>query len=274
MEILSKIVKWAEKEENVKSLILTGSRARKNAADEWSDYDIAVFCQATKQYTDSENWLKDIGNVWICVKEKISLFENTFQTRLVIFEGGIKVDFSLLPLEILDQKIAEPLEYNRGYRVLLDKNNYTKILTKPDFKEPKAIKPTHEEFLRVINEFWFEAYNVAIHLKRNDLWHVKFRSNIMHEFLLRMIEWHAEAEHNWEVKCPPNGKRLSTWVDKETRQSLQGVFAHFDANDSWKALFSTIKIFRELAQKVGRSFLFTYPESIDHNMSKLIEKLE
>ena len=268
-------IKWAQKESPIRAIILQGSRAA-GTQDKVSDYDLAVFCSSDELYTQSEAWLSSIGHVWICVHEKIQWKAREIPTRLVIFEGGTKVDFAFFSIkDLLDltKASALPDEYNRGYSVLLDKDSVAGSMPQPTNKEPAAEKPMKKEFLRVIEEFWFEAYHVAVYLKRLDLWSVKFRSNAMHGFLLQIIEWHSEARDGWLQKSPPLGKRMSSWIDQPTRDALQGVFAHFDAGDSWKSLLHTIDLFRRLAKDVAERLKFNYPESMDQHISVFIKSL-
>lgn len=275
MDIIQNIVRWAKSEDAIKVLILQGSRAGKMPADEFADYDISIFCKTPLPYTETEEWLALIGPIWVCVKEKVSCDGQVFPTRLVIFEGGIKVDFSFFSLACLDRLVRGPLpeEYNRGCQVLLDKENLTQTIPKPDYKEPEAQKPSKREFLETIEEFWFEAYHVAIYLKREDLWSVKFRSNAMHGFLLRMIEWESQARNGWHQTVPPIGKRMSSWVQPSVWQELQGVFAHFDVVDSWDALFHILILFRRLSVDLSHQLGFDYPEAMDKNISGFILNL-
>lgn len=274
MDFLQKIIRWGEEEDAIKALLLQGSRAGNAGFDQFSDYDVTVVCSEPSAFTDVENWLSQIGDVWVYVKEKIYVGNKTFHTRLVIFSGGIKVDFSFLPLQVLnDMKDHLPENYDRGYRVLLDKGNFTKGLRKPSFKQPPAVPPSEQEYLRVNEEFWFEAYHVAIYLKRNDLWSVKFRANAMHEFLLQMIQWHAEGQKNWKAKSEPLGKNMRSWLDPETWNALEGVFAHFDVQDSWDALFHAMTLFRRIATDLSRQLGFDYPEVMDKNISGFILNL-
>lgn len=275
MDIVQKIVRWSEEEAPIKALILQGSRAGKASFDELSDYDISVFCSSSKLYTETEEWLTQIGQVWVCVKEKVFFDQQTFPTRLVIFGGGIKVDFSFLSLDCLDQMVkgSLPDEYNRGYQVLVDKDHMTRDLQKPSYKEPKGKKPSKEEFLRIIEEFWFEAYHVAIYLRREDLWSVKFRSNAMNTFLLMLIEWEAQSRNGWNRSVPPIGKRMASWTLPNIWQKLEGVFAHFDAKDSWDALIHSLTLFRQLSLDLSRQLGFDYPEALDKNMSGFILQL-
>ena len=274
--MLQKIIQWAEKEEAVKTLILLGSRASRQPVNDLSDYDIAVFCDTFESYIKTEAWLSALGNVWVCVKEKIFYKNKVFPSRLVIFEGGIKVDFSFLTIDILDEIARSnplPDDYNIGYKVLLDKENATADMLQPQF-EIKATKPSEQEFLDVIKEFWFEVYHIAVYLKREDLWSVKFRSWAAHTFLLRMIEWHAQAENNWSCSTPPLGKHMSSWVTKGLWKDLHGIFSHFDADDSWKALFNTMELFRRITADTAQGLGFSSKEDVSGNMISLIATLK
>lgn len=273
--MLEQIVEWGKKEKAIKALILLGSRAARNPVDSYSDYDIAVFCDGNESYIESEKWLSQFGQVLVCVKEKVINKGQTFPTRLVIYEGGIKVDFSFFPIQILNEIASSnplPDQYNLGYQVLLDKENRTTKMLSPQFKL-KPVKPTEKEFCRIIEEFWFEIYHVAIYLKRGDLWSVKFRFWSASSFLLQMIEWHIQAKQHWQFIPPPNGKRMLLWIDKDVWQDLHGVFAHFDATDSGKALSKMVELFRRLTAETAEDLAFDCKEELSKKMIHFITSL-
>jgi aminoglycoside 6-adenylyltransferase len=274
--MLEKLIEWGNRENAVRALILVGSRASRQPIDAFSDYDLSVFCDADGSYTESDSWLAQFGNVLVCVKEKVVCEGKTFPSRLVIFEGGVKVDFSFWSVDVLDQ-IAQnsslPDEYHHGYKILLDKDHRASGMLPPQFGV-KAIKPSEQEFQEVVKEFWFEVYHVGVYLKRGDLWSVKFRSWAAHNFLLKMIEWHAEAENDWCSSSPPIGKRMRSWVNEGLWNELYGVFAHFDAEDSWKALFNTMELFRRITSETARSLQFSSIEELSGNMMGLLITLK
>jgi aminoglycoside 6-adenylyltransferase len=274
--MLEKILEWGKKEEAVKALILLGSRASRQTVDHFSDYDLSVFCDINESYTGSESWLMQFGNVWVCVKEKVFCKGKIFPSRLVIFEGGIKVDFSFLSLDVLDeiaQSSALPDDYNLGYKILLDKDDRAARMLPPQF-EVKAIKPSEQEFHEVVKEFWFEIYHIGVYLKRGDLWSAKFRSWAAHSFLLKMIEWHAQAKNDWCCSTPPIGKKMFSWVNKDLWKDLHGIFAHFDAEDGWKALFNTMELFRRITAETARELRFINMEELSKDMMGFITTLE
>ena len=262
--MLEKLIQWGKKEKAIRALILLGSHAGLQTVNKFSDYDLSIFCDTDEYFTESEDWLSQFGNVWVCVKEKVFFAGKTFPSRLVIFEGGIKVDFSFFRPDVLNeiaQSNSLPDDYSIGYKVLLDKENRTSRMPQPQFAI-KATKPLEQEFQNVIEEFWFEVYHVGVYLKRGDLWQVKFRSWAAQTFLLRMIEWNAQAENGWESSPPPMGKRMASWVNKDLWNDLHGIFAHFDSEDSWKSLFNTMELFKKLTANTALSLKFSFSRQV------------
>lgn len=269
--MINEILKWAKQEKSIRTVILAGSRAV-NKHDELSDYDLALFCTDIDGFTCDDAWFSKIGKVWICVHEKICINEKEYPSRLVIFEKGIKIDFSFYPIQIL--KDITGLPFQNGYKALLDKENT--VISIPSFIEEasEAIKPSHKQFLIIINEFWFEAYHVAVYLKRSDLWSAQFRLNgLHHQFLLRMIEWNELSKTDWKGILPELGKRMQSWVSKDTWDALHRSFAHFDEKDSWNALENTTSLFRILAHQTAAYLGYDYPHEVDSHISKFINEL-
>lgn len=269
---LNHIVEWARGQSSIKALILLGSLAA-GKGDEFSDYDLEFFSDTFD--TQDEKWLSALGDVWVCVHEKVERAGHMFPTRLVIFDKGVKADFAFYTLDMLRDLTTKPLpnDYTRGYTVLVDKDSLTTGIPQPTRQEKPAEKPAQKAFEQVVNEFWFEVHYMAKYLKRRDLWSVKFRSQIIHDFLLKMIVWNVEAKGNWSAQVPPYGKRMKSWVDSETWHDLHSVFAHFDAEDSQTALISTIKLFRKLAVDTATKLEYPYPHALDRNMSNFVGKV-
>lgn len=269
--MINEILQWATYEKHIRAVILTGSRA-KDKHDELSDYDLSLFCTDIDSFILNDTWLSNIGNVWICVHEKVCINEKEFPSRLVIFEKGIKVDFSFYPLEVL--KDISSVLFQRGYRILLDKEGMSLSMSSRNEEVSVAVKPNREWFLTIINEFWFEAYHVAVYLKRGDLWSAHFRLNgLHHQFLLRMIEWNELSKTDWKGFLPELGKRMQSWVSKDTWDALHQSFPHFDEKDCWNALENTTSIFRVLARQTAAQLGYNYPNEVDSHISKFINEL-
>ncbi|MEJ7678971.1 MAG: aminoglycoside 6-adenylyltransferase [Segetibacter sp.] len=61
-EVLKEIINWAIKNQDVRAVILTGSRADPNAiADLFSDYDIEIVVIIQVNFLDNVQWLSFLG---------------------------------------------------------------------------------------------------------------------------------------------------------------------------------------------------------------------
>lgn len=164
--------------------------------------------------------------------------------RLVVYRGGRKVDFILAGTSRLhDQAGGLGDLYQRGFLVHLDKSGVTAALPTPTGAAPVPPWPTAAEFDHALDEFWFEASQVPIYLARGDLWVVKFRDATMKRHLLRMLEWYAateQADDVWHI-----GHHMADWLPEHLWRAVQHSYPRFDATDSWRALHTTVAVFRE-----------------------------
>jgi len=97
---------------------------------------------------------------------------------------------------------------------------------------------------------------------------------LAHSFLLKMIELHAQAENDWRYSTPPIGKRMSAWVYKDLWKDLHVIFAHFNAEDSWKALFYTMELFKRLTAETAQSLRLGSMEKLSENRMGFITTLK
>ena len=252
---------------------MTGSRARQAATiDAFSDFDIEIIAATPGDLVEDESWLSAFGDLWVCLR----LGEGQdYPTRLAIYAEG-KVDFSLCGpgriTTMVDDAALDPL-YERGYEVLLDKQDLTSNLPKATGAGPMRGLPSCEQFTAAVEEFWFEAAHIPKYLLRDELWVVKFRDWTMKELLRRMIQWHAltvdDAVDLWHL-----GIGMKHWAASETWNDLGEVFARFDAADSWRGLHATIELFRRLALDVAEALGCAYPHGLDANISRHIDSLD
>ncbi len=272
--MLAKIINWANKEEPIRALILTGSRAGKGPVDDLSDFDVSVFSKTHEPYTQDDQWLSRLDKVWVYIPEKVDFGDAVYPSRLVIFKHGVKVDFIFYTVDVLAELVnrALPDWLNIGYQVLLDKDGMAARLARPTFDSVGAKRPTEQDLHNLVREFWFEAYHVAKYLHREELWLVKTREQgIKNGLLLKMIEWHERSRHDWKYDTRFGGKHMQAWVDGGVWESLHRTFSHFDSQDSWNALFATTTLFRQLATETADALGFAYPHEVDNHISQFIQ---
>lgn len=270
-KIFEKVMAWAAQEEAIRVVIIEGSRARNdNRVDRFSDYDLNLYVTDVAKFTHSDAWIEQIAPIWAMEKE--TDLDGEF-SRLVLFEGGYDIDFKLIPnskLQALVERHILPDDYQRGYKVVLDKDGITARLPQPGYKSVPVKKPSAEAYLYAVNVFWFELYHLVKNLHRQDLWHVKLRDAVIKRRFLQMIEWHAQASHNWDYDTWVAGKYMRSWVAPELWQAFFEIYPHFDQEDSWRAACALMPLYQRLAGDTAQNLGYTYPYEMDKAVSEFI----
>lgn len=284
-QIIERFVAWAENETAVTAAVVIGSRARSDhPADEWADLDMIIVSKDPSRMLDQTDWLESIGTPVLTFVEDTS--NGGEKERRVLFDNGLDVDFSIVPYERIQlllspevfQQIAGEMKdvFGRGARVLLDKEGQLKRLAEllAGWQAPPRRPPQEAEFLQVVHDFWYHAVWSARHLRRGELWWAKSGCDgRLKSLLFVMLEWQARAARGAEHDTWFRGRFLEEWADPRAVGELRAVFAHYDAEDVWRALLATLDLFRWLAVETAQRWGFAYPAAGDAFTTRLTREL-
>lgn len=200
--------------------------------------------------------------------------------RRVLFEGGLDVDFSIIPHARVEQMIQHsfPPEvadvFRRGMRVLLDRDGLAARLNPVDAKPAAPRPPTQDEFLEAVNDFWYHAVWAGKKLRRGELWTAKACCDgYMKHLLLKAVECHARAQKGWHHDTWHNGRFIEHWADPRVLEGLRGAFAHYAEDDIRRALLATMDLFRWLANEIAERLAYPYPTPADEYATGLVNTL-
>ncbi len=272
--LIEKLVAWAQGQPAIRAAIVLGSRARvDHPADEWSDLDVALIVTDPQPYTSNSNWVENFGTPWITFLEPTALGGE--QERRVLYEGGLDVDFAVIPVQKFVQLLQSPqvaVVLRRGVRVLLDKDGIADRWPTSSAPPPSSHPPTQHEFSEIVSDFWYHAVWTAKKLHRGELWTAKgcCDSYMKGKLLLPMIEWHARSMHGWGYDTWHNGRFLEKWADPQVLDELHHAFAHYDGPDIRRALWATMDLFRRLARETADRLGYVYPMAADQRATELV----
>lgn len=242
----AQILDFALQSDNIRAVIETGAFARAfPSADEFSDLDIELYARNPELLLKSNAWFESFGTIWVFLELEN---EGDNPTRLVIFQGGAKVDFTLYDAAKLNENRLNQAQ-TRGFVVHIDKDSSTK-----DWRaaEPKiAAKPNLESWKKCRADFWFECYNWAKYLARGDEWHAKMREAEVKTYLLQMLEWHA-ATRGFDAFHL--GHFMRSWTDSATWREIETLWAKFDVAENFGALDATLSLFARLEREVSQAW--------------------
>ncbi len=267
---------WAQANADIRAAFVVGSQARNDhPADEWADLDIILFARNVERYQNATDWIAAFAPVWIALAGRTVAGD---PERLVLFEGGVQVDFVLHSSDVLSQVPQMLTSGNipdtivRGTRVLLDKDSALTQMPVPS-RPPAPQSPDATTFREALDNFWFHAVYCAKQLRRGELWMFQNGSAGMQWRLLQMIEWHARAVHGAEYDTWHGGKFVAEWADADVVAELHYVFARLDRDDGWQTLQTRLALFHRLAREAAMRWGLDYPAALEAQIIACIEGL-
>jgi aminoglycoside 6-adenylyltransferase len=279
-EMRARLVQWGEAHDTVRAMLLTSTRVVPNAAlDIFSDYDVILILTDIHPFAEDRGWLEDFGHVLTLYRDPI-LPDGEFERsgNVIQYEDGLKIDFTLWPIGLMQRIVAEPQlpdELDAGYRILLDKDHLTDGLKPPTYQAYIPKPPTERAYVERIEGFFLEAIYVAKLLWRNDLMAAKHIMDGMmkQESLLSVLEWRSEIDHDWSVKPGPYGRRLKQWLRTDLWAELEATYTGGGLDANWDAMLRTIALFRRVAIEVGDHLGYAYPHDLDRRVMAYLQKV-
>lgn len=153
--MLELILNFAENDENIRAVVMNGSRANPNAPkDLFQDFDIACLVNDMNPYVRNENIPSHFGEILI-LQEPENMQDppaenNGHYTYLMQFKDGSRIDLSFDPLELFQSAAADSLTI-----ALLDKDGILGDVSLSSDKDYLPKPPTEKLFRDCCNEFWW-----------------------------------------------------------------------------------------------------------------------
>lgn len=259
-KVLDEIIEYAKENENIRGLVLQGSLVNPAAPiDEFSDLDPMFVVAETENMADDDSWIFKFGNPISHCYNTIQLDEKekwNQEMMLVLFEDGLKVDFSLFPVAAVETIKDLPL-----YQIVIDKDG---CIPKPARKTEEGFyteKPTEERFVKRMNGFLWDTTYVAKSLWRGEMYFAKFMFDLLHRYMEEVIAWHLGAKSNWTNNPGVCGRYFHRQMGPDHWQMVLDTYAGSDVEDNWRALFASLKLVRVFGRETAKLLNYPYPEA-------------
>ncbi len=278
--VIGRIVAWATGNELIRAVLLEGSRGDPSAAiDEFSDYDIAIVVADRTPFTESLTWIEWFGEPIVHWGDRRLIDGIEYNARLVMYEGGTRIDYQVWQPEAIHTMVARgrvPAILDTGYRVLLDRDGITKELPVATHTAHIPSRPDEAEFLALVNDFWWETLYVAKNLRRDELFPARWSldTEMKHDMLRRMVEWRTEIDRDWSIRPGNLGRGFKRLLPADLWREIEQTFVGAESDESWEALWATIRVFRRVAIEVAAALGFEYPGDLDSRVTAYLTSLQ
>lgn len=267
-EMLNLILRVAENEEDIRAVIMNGSRVNPQARkDPFQDFDIIYFVREVEPYKRNWTFIRQFGELMILQTPEDMVDpppENDgHYAYLMQFLDGNRIDLSFYSLENISTCTADSLTV-----VLLDKDYRIPELPPPSERDYLPKPPTAKLFEDCCNEFWWVSVYVAKGLWRDELTYTKHILDVyVREQLMKMLTWYFGVQTNFQRSSGKMGKYFRECLEPEVWRQLESTYADSQPEHIWESLFAMCDLFRQTGQYVAKHFDFDYPEKDDENVT-------
>jgi aminoglycoside 6-adenylyltransferase len=267
-EMLDLILNVAEQDDNIRAVIMNGSRVNPNAKkDPFQDFDIVYFVREVEPYKRNNAFVSQFGELMI-MQTPEDMGEpppdnDGHYAYLMQFLDGNRIDLSFYSLETIGANLSDSLTV-----VLLDKDGLIQELPAPGDRDYLPQKPTSKQFDDCCNEFWWVSTYVAKGLWRDELTYAKYMLDVVvREELIKMLTWYVGIQTDFQKSPGKMGKYFKQFLAPETWDQLQSTYVDWQPEHIWDSIFAMGDLFRETGQAVAKHFDFHYPEQDDRNVT-------
>jgi aminoglycoside 6-adenylyltransferase len=224
-EMLDLILSVAKNDEDIRAVVMNGSRVNPNAKkDPFQDFDIVYFVRDVEPYKRNNTFVSQFGELMILqMPEDMgdpAPADDGHYSYLMQFLDGNRIDLSFYPLESIPTSIDDSLTV-----VLLDKDGLIPSLPAPSDRSYLPQKPTAKQFDDCCNEFWWVSTYVAKGLWRDELTYAKYILDVVvREELIKMLTWYVGTQTDFQKSPGKMGKYFKEYITPETWTRLQSTY--------------------------------------------------
>lgn len=277
-EMYRRILGFAEARDDVRAVILNGSRANPTARpDPLRDFDIVYLVRDVAYYKEipvqavfGEAVFGPLL-VWQRTDES-ELFGEHFPktvSYLMQFADGNRIDLTLAAVEDFARFCFD----DRLSVVLLDKDGALPELPPPNDSTHWVRLPTERIFTECRTEFWWVAPYVAKALWRGQVLLAEECLGAVRAMFRKMLEWRAASETGFSRSFGKAGDGLKDALPAPLWEAYRASFPPAEEDALWEALFSMCRSFSALTEDTARRFGFSVSDRFDRDVPRFLRYL-
>lgn len=257
--MLDLILQVAKSDENIRAVVMNGSRASPGATkDALQDFDVVFIVNHVFPLVLHRQWLNAFGELLIMQTpdemDGVWPGSNDRFTFLMQFKDGNRIDLTVLNYEKY-QKIPRDSQS----LLLLDKDIRFGEFEHPSDNDYLPTQPTENEFKNCCNEFLWVSIYVAKGIARKELVYAKtMAEQKVKEELIKLLTWHAAIQTNFQKNMGAYGKYLEQYVEPEIWEAFKATYVDADYQHMWEGLFIMCDLFDKLALKISKYYHYAY----------------
>lgn len=270
-EMLDLILRYAEEHDEVRAVIMNGSRVNPTLkGDLFQDYDVVYLVRSVEPFRRNPDIPRYFGDIMILQTPEDMLDPppegGEGYAYLMQFSDGNRIDLGFFPIEDVNLITGDSLS-----RVLLDKDRLIGELPLPSEARYLPQKPSAKAFDDCCNEFWWLNPYVAKGLWRGEMIYSKhFLDCVMRAQLMKMLTWYFGIHTDFQRSPGKFGRYLQGYLPDDIWAQLEATYSSASIEEVWESLFVMGDLFGKLSNVVAKNFGFDYPGEEARKVSEYI----
>lgn len=258
-EMFNLIKAAALKDERIRAVIMTGSRANPMVQkDIFQDYDIIYYVTDVTPFYNNMDWIaENFGKPSVMQLPELMKHPSLLPdgdghfTYLMIFEDGNRIDLNIIGKPYSDD--GEPAI------VLLDKDCLFTNLPKPSDTIWHVTMPNETIYHDCCNEFWWCLNNVGKGIARDELpYAMQMFHQYVQDMLHQMLDWYIGVNTNFSVSAGKSGKYYKRYLSKELYEQYCKTYSDSRYDNFWTSVLTACDLFQKAATFVAAHLSYSY----------------
>lgn len=270
---LKYIMDIAKEDENIRGVLLYGSRANKEIIpDQYQDYDI-IYIANDKDCFDTSIF-KDVKLSFTPSKIYPELFEGQ-NTYFMLLDDDSRVDLTICTIPSLPPIVFQHSD-NHSIKCLLDKDDKLHEIIERNKQAACQANPMDETiYNNTCSEFFWEIQNMVKGLKRDELSFTMFIRDIsMRDMLNRMIDTYIGMNYDYKVSVGTLGKYRKNYLPDKIYQLYKNTYLSNTTKDIWCSLNYMIDLFRLMGKSIAENYNYHYPEMDEQYVRDYVSRIK
>lgn len=264
------IEKYIHNHPDIRAVGIEGSKST-GKQDAFSDIDITLFTTKSEYYIGEDAWLDFLGERiimqkpgFIHLKQGQLLFP-----YLMLFENGERVD-----LKIADVSAMEAyMEWDSTVQIIMDLDQRVQGKRKSDESSFFIELPNEEEFLEVVNEFFWLVPSIVKGCERKQFVYAVSHVELIRQQLLTVISWSIAKQYEERVNLGSYYKYLPQFMEPIEHEKLQLTYNCSSFSQMKQSLIVLIDLMERFSRDLATDLNFQYAEENDQVVEYVKKKI-
>lgn len=263
--LFEKVFDYARKNDNVRVLVMNGSRVNPNIEpDQYQDFDMVYYVSDLSKQIEDHKWVQIFGKALVKQykdDQRDANPDEPYYNYMMQYMDGTRLDLTIMRIE----DCHESIHSDSLTKVLLDKDAIC-----PDLKASESSyfiqKPSSKDFYYCVNEFYWLMPYIAKGIARGHLTYALKHLSLVRQELEHMMDYWIGYKKGYNQSVGKGKHRYSAILRPDIYDLYKGTYAEFDSDHISRALFNSLDLFDELAKDISKEYQYQYQKNLKEQM--------